>query len=58
MEKEFYLVKDIKEIIGCGLSVAYELMNSRNFPKIKIGKRYYVPKEEFEKWVERNTKSN
>lgn len=44
-------VKDVKEILGCGIHRAYDIVNQRDFPKIKIGKRYYIPQDEFEIWL-------
>ena len=44
-------VKDVKEILGCGINRAYDIVNQRDFPKIKIGKRFYIPEDEFEKWL-------
>lgn len=47
-------VKDIQNRIGCGRSKVYEVVNSNGFPKIKIGKQFYVPEDEFNKWVSRH----
>lgn len=44
-------VKDVKEILGCGINRAYDIVNQRDFPKITIGRRMYIPEEEFEKWM-------
>lgn len=30
---------------------AYELARLRNFPSIKVGKRYYINKEKAIKWI-------
>lgn len=44
-------VKDIKNSLGCGINRAYEIVNQADFPKIKIGKRCYIPEDEYEKWI-------
>ena len=44
-------VKDIKDVLGCGMNRAYDIVNQRDFPKIKIGKRIYIPEDEFENWL-------
>ena len=44
-------VKDIKNSLGCGINRAYEIVNQSDFPKIKIGKRFYIPEDEYEKWI-------
>ena len=33
-------VKEIKEILGCGINRAYDIVQQDDFPKIKIGSRY------------------
>lgn len=33
----------------------YDIVNQDDFPKIKIGKRSYIPKSEFEKWIKNYT---
>jgi len=47
--------KDVKEILGCGMQRAYAIINQDDFPKITIGKRYYIPQKAFEKWAENYT---
>lgn len=47
-------VKDIKDILGCSNDKAYAIVRHKGFPSIKIGRQYYTPQHEFEKWVKRN----
>lgn len=47
----FLSIKDVQKILGCGINTAYDLVNQRDFPKIRIGKRNYIPREEFLEWV-------
>lgn len=47
--------KDIQEYFGCGKNQAYALMHSRGFPAIQINRRLYVPQEELDKWIARQT---
>lgn len=51
MDKQFYTVTDIRNILTIGTNKAYNLIKSDGFPSIKIGRKYLVPKDEFEKWV-------
>lgn len=44
-------VKDVKEKLGCGKNKAYDIVNQRDFPKIKIGRQMFIPEDEFEKWL-------
>jgi excisionase family DNA binding protein len=46
-------VKDIQEALGCSGKKAYAIVNQKDFPKIKIGKTFYIPEDEFDKWVKR-----
>ena len=55
MEKLFYTVQDIKQMFDIGTTKAYNLIVSDGFPSIKIGRKYIVPKEEFDKWVKTYT---
>lgn len=53
--KQFYTVTEIKKILTIGTSKCYNLVKSDGFPSIKIGNKYLVPKDEFEKWVKTYT---
>jgi len=44
--------KDIAGYLNISLTRAYNLMNSQNFPTIKIGKRLIVTKSKFLEWLE------
>lgn len=46
--------KDIQKLLGCGKNKVYQILGSNTLPKIKIGKQYYVPQSEYDKWVSRN----
>ena len=50
VEIEFYTALEIQNIIGCGTNTVYSLMKDKDFPSVKIGRKYYVPKKEFERW--------
>ena len=39
-----YTVADIKRIFKCGLKQAYEIVNTKGFPSIKLGKKIIVEK--------------
>ena len=42
--------KDLKEILGCSEHKVYAIIKKKSFPKIKIGKQYYIPIDAFKKW--------
>lgn len=48
-------VKELAKYLGIGLNSAYQLVNSKGFPALKIGKRIVVPIEKLEQWVSVNT---
>ena len=48
----FLSAKNVAELLGISISSAYELMQEKGFPVLKIGSRKVVPKEKFREWVE------
>ena len=54
----FYTAKDIQGILGCGKNKVYAIINMNGFPKIRIGKQFYIPKSEFYKWINKNVYNN
>lgn len=44
--------KDVAGYLNISLSCAYQVMNSKSFPAIKIGKRIIVTKEHFLNWIQ------
>lgn len=46
-----YDTKDIQRILKLGKNNVYELFKLPNFPVIRLGRKYLVPKDEFEKWI-------
>lgn len=50
--------KDISEILHCGKAGAYKLFNLNGFPKVKIGKRYYVRESSFWEYISDHERSS
>lgn len=48
----FLNAKMVAGILGISPGSAYELMHDENFPSLRIGNRWVVPKERFIIWVE------
>lgn len=44
-------VNEIMQMMGIGRNRAYEIIKQKEFPSIKVGRRYLVHKEVFEKWL-------
>lgn len=45
----------LAETLGISRAGAYELMHSKNFPTLRIGKRMMVSKQQFIQWIENNS---
>ena len=43
MEKEFYSIRELQTIFGCGRNKIYQIVRTEEFPKIMIGKKIYIP---------------
>ncbi len=43
-------VSQVAKVLGISRTRSYELVNEKGFPKIKIGTRIVVPKDEFKLW--------
>lgn len=55
MHKITITVKELAEALGIGINQAYALVKQDDFPKLKIGSKYVIPKDEFEAWVKTNS---
>ena len=44
-------VKELQNYLGIGKDKAYSLVNSKFFPALKIGGRYYIIKADFVVWL-------
>jgi len=45
----------VAKTLGISRAGAYDLLNSKGFPTIRIGKRLVVPKEHFIKWMDQQS---
>lgn len=44
------------QVLGISISSAYELLNEKGFPSVRIGNRLIVPKEKLKEWIDRQVK--
>lgn len=51
MEKQFYTMKELGEILPIGTTNLYNLVHSAGFPAIRVNRRIVIPIEEFNSWV-------
>lgn len=49
---------DISRYLGISKANSYQLLNSKGFPTLKIGKRKLVPKDKFLVWINSNLNSD
>lgn len=42
---------DVAEILGISRNTAYEIIHSKGFPVIKVGKQYRVSSDRFIQWL-------
>ena len=52
--QKYLTVNDIRQTFGCSKNKAYKIINIKGFPKLKIGKNYYIDQEAFLKWQKEN----
>ena len=45
----------VAKVLGVASSTAYELMHEKDFPSVRVGNRFVVPKEEFQAWIKFKT---
>lgn len=58
MELERMLkVADIQKHLGISRKKAYELVLLKGFPKITIGRGYFIPEDQYKKWINENVKN-
>ena len=38
-------VNDVADAMGCSLKKAYALVRQDDFPKLRVGREYYIPKD-------------
>jgi len=50
--KMTYTVKEIQALLGISKPSAYDLLSSRQFPVLRVGKQFRVPIKRFQDWME------
>ena len=49
--------KDVQSVLNLGKSTVYKLFNIKGFPKIKIGKKYFIYEDDLEKYLKEHVKT-
>lgn len=55
LKRRVYVTEDLMPLLGIGRSTAYCLVNRRDFPKIRLGRKILIPRDAFERWLEAQT---
>lgn len=55
MSERMLKVSDVAVIMGCSIKKAYSIVRQDDFPKITIGRIYYIPETAFDDWIRKYT---
>ena len=55
LQRRVYVPEDLIPLLGIGRSTAYELVNRRDFPAIRVGRKLLIPRDAFDRWLEAQT---
>ena len=47
--------QQLAEVLGISRAGAYQILNSKDFPTLRIGKRMLVPKDKLLTWIDDHT---
>lgn len=51
MEKLVYTVRETANILNIGMNKAYELIELKQIPVVRVGRKFLVPKQALENWL-------
>lgn len=51
-KKEALRAKDLQKVLGIGQVLAYKLMRREDFPSYRLGRNWYVTREDLSMWLE------
>lgn len=54
-DKEVLNIKDVQAILGISRSKVYELVSSPDFPSVRVGRLYKIPRTSFNEWLKNTT---
>ena len=56
--KKLITVKEFVSEFGIGTNKAYEIVNSKGFPVIRLGKKILIIRDRIDEWLENNIGNN
>lgn len=51
---KMYSIKDLQQLLHIGKNKTYQLVKTKGFPCIKIGKSILIPHDELKEWIKDN----
>jgi excisionase family DNA binding protein len=45
-------VRDVQGVVGISRETAYNLVNRRGFPAVRVGKQIRIPKDGLRRWLD------
>lgn len=54
MNKKIITVREFAELYGFGMNYAYQLVNAKDFPMIKTGRKINILVDKVDAWLEMN----
>lgn len=48
-------VEELAAYLGCGRSMAYELVHRADFPTVRLGRKIVIPFEALQSWLRKQT---
>lgn len=55
LQSRVYVPEDLMPLLRIGRCTAYNLVNQRSFPTVRVGRRILIPRDAFERWLEAQT---
>ena len=53
-EKLVMTVQEAADMMGLGINKMYELVNTKGFPVVTVGRKKLIIRSKFEEWLENN----
>ncbi len=54
MEKLVYTVRETANVLNVGMNKAYELIQQKQIPYVRVGRRILIPKNALENWLKQS----
>lgn len=51
MDKLVYTVNETAQILNIGMNKAYELIQQKEIPNVRVGRKILIPKQALENWL-------